>query len=59
PLGYPRAMTRLAIVLLLLLGVARAGETVHHDLVVRLAPTDHAIAILDRITGVSGNQRTG
>jgi len=50
-------MTRVAIVLLLLLGVARAGEYIHHDLVVRLAPTDHAIAILDRITGVSGGQR--
>ena len=50
-------MTRVAIVLVLLLGVARAGENIHHDLVVRLAPAEHSIAILDRITGVSGNQR--
>ena len=50
-------MTRVAIVLVLLLGVARAGDNVHHDLVVRLSPADHAIAILDKITGVSGNQR--
>jgi hypothetical protein len=50
-------MTRVAIVLVLLLGVARAADTVHHDLVVRLEPAAHAIAILDKITGASGNQR--
>jgi hypothetical protein len=50
-------MTRVAFALALLLGVARAGENVHHDLEVWLDPARHAIVVLDRITGVAANQR--